>query len=678
MSDTGKWTLTRLVSAFGVSDRTVQHYNSGRTLPPDISQIIKAFFGEDPRHAEARADFLIAFNEASGIPPPRPVGLSPKPIDPNIHSIGDLFTGRDAFLDRLRASLLRQNGGVSAIRALHGLGGIGKTRAAMEYALRHQDDYTALLFVRAFDEATLDRELAALTGVLRLPERDATDDTVRKDAVLRWLASHPGWLLILDNVDTPEALRAATALARSLRSGHVLLTSRLEGSFAHDIETLELGLLTPGAAVAYLLKATEGRRRPEPDAEAQAAVLAEALDHLTLALVHAGAYIAERRFTFARYLDEWRANRARVLDWAAPDVTGYPMSLAQTWITSMDQLTPAGRALLERLSFFANNPVPEFLLDVPLPGAETAEGLEPLLDLQRFSLISREAEAERFTVHRIVRDVTKRRLVTDTAAQETRLLECLGWLDDAFTGEMQNPGDWPRLDGLASHVEAVALDGDAASIADPTFRLMGDLGVMFAAQAQYTRAERMSRAALAASEGASGEDDPDVATCLSNLAMLLSYTNRLAEAEPIMRRALAIDEASVDPDHPDVALHLSNLAVLLQNANRLAEAEPLMRRALAIDEASLGPDHPGVAIDLNNLALLLQDTNRLAEAEPLMRRHLVIFLKFQRATGHSHPHRDAAIGHHKKLLSQIGQDETAIYQAIADAYREAGLAISDA
>ena len=62
-----------------------------------------------------------------------------------------------------------------------------------------------------------------------------------------------------------------------------------------------------------------------------------------------------------------------------------------------------------------------------------------------------------------------------------------------------------------------------------------------------------------------------------------------------MRRALAIDETSLGQEHPDVAIDLNNLAGLLQATNRLAEAEPLMRRALAIDEASLGNDHPKVA-----------------------------------------------------------------------------------
>ena len=124
-----------------------------------------------------------------------------------------------------------------------------------------------------------------------------------------------------------------------------------------------------------------------------------------------------------------------------------------------------------------------------------------------------------------------------------------------------------------------------------------------------------------------GEDHPEYAAAVGNLAALLQATNRLAEAEPLYRRALAIDEKSLGPEHPNVANGVNNLASLLYNANRLAEAEPLYRRALAINEKSLGPEHPDIALNLNNLAELLRATNRLAEAELLYRRALAIDLK---------------------------------------------------
>ncbi|MEY4354897.1 MAG: hypothetical protein RLZZ609_3138, partial [Cyanobacteriota bacterium] len=90
--------------------------------------------------------------------------------------------------------------------------------------------------------------------------------------------------------------------------------------------------------------------------------------------------------------------------------------------------------------------------------------------------------------------------------------------------------------------------------------------------------------------------------------------NRLAEAEPLMRRALAIDEASYGNDHPDVAIDLNNLAQLLQATNRLAEAEPLMGRAFVVFWKSLGLDHPNTQNVGGNYITLLQEMG-LPEAE---------------------------------------------------------------
>ncbi len=116
--------------------------------------------------------------------------------------------------------------------------------------------------------------------------------------------------------------------------------------------------------------------------------------------------------------------------------------------------------------------------------------------------------------------------------------------------------------------------------------------------------ERVMRRALQILEASLGDDHPNVAVQLNNLAQLLQATNRLAEAEPLMRRSLEIHEASFGPEHPNVAFDLNNLAGLLQATDRLAEAELLMRRALEIFEASLGPDHPSTVTVRANLAAM--------------------------------------------------------------------------
>jgi hypothetical protein len=150
--------------------------------------------------------------------PDKPAG---KPIALPYPSLGTLFKGRDAFLQDLHASLTRGLGRTAITgSALHGLGGIGKTRAAVEYAWAHEQDYTALLFVIADTPEALHRNLAALAGplVLNLPQQHAAEEDVRLAAVLDWLKANPGWLLILDNLDTEEAVKAVRALRKSGRS----------------------------------------------------------------------------------------------------------------------------------------------------------------------------------------------------------------------------------------------------------------------------------------------------------------------------------------------------------------------------------------------------------------------------------------------------------------------------
>jgi tetratricopeptide (TPR) repeat protein len=627
-----------------------------------------------------------------------------KPITLPYPSLGPLFKGRDAFLRRLHESLTRADGTATAIvsQALYGLGGVGKTRAAVEYAWAHRADYAALLFVQADSPEALRRNLAALTGPLALPAHDATDEQVRLHAVLAWLRATPNWLLILDNVDTATALDEAERLMGQLAGGHVLLTSRLD-RFAPHVQPLELDVLAPEDAVAFLLERTPRRRHAADDAT-EARVVAEELGRLALALEQAGATIQQRRCGFAEYLALWRGSREKVLGWARPEITGYPRAVAATWQTSVAQLTEAGRGLLERLAWLAPDPVPEFLLEVPIAG-ETADQREALLDLAAYSLVTRDPEREWFAMHRLVQDATRRSL--DAAAARQRLGEALGWVNDAFAGDPDDVRSWLLLDPLAPHALTVAQHADTVGIAEPTTRLMNDLGALFYTKALHSQAEPLMRRALAITEASLGKDHPAVAVRLNNLAQLLQATNRLAEAEPLIRRALAIDEASLGKDHPNVAIRLNNLAQLLQATNRLdeaeplmrralvideasfgkdhpkvairlnnlaqllqatnrfAEAEPLMRRALAIDEASFGKDHPKVAIRLNNLAALLRATNRLDEAEPLMRRHVVIFLDFQRTTGHPHPHRDAALRNYANLLRAMGKSEAEIRAAIA-------------
>jgi tetratricopeptide (TPR) repeat protein len=618
-----------------------------------------------------------------------PAGTAPAPERVPIHlpysSLGPLFKGRDEFLERLDESLLEADRQATALvgKAVHGLGGVGKTRLAVEYGWLRRHRYCAVLFVPADSPELLRSSLAALAGprILNLPEQDAPEEQVRADAAVRWLQSHPRWLVILDNADTPEAAEAAEALLAELHGGHVLITSRL-ARWSGAVEPLELDVLEQEAAADFLLARTEQRRRKQPADPADARTLAGELDGLALALEQAGAYLAAERISLAQYLADWRAHRLEVQEWHNEREMKYRCSLAVTWQVTMDRLGPGETALLRLLSWLAPEPVPLWVfegaqveliwqaaLDLmpPLPEGnaphELAAALRRLAD---YSMLRWESEAGEtaVTVHRVVQEIVR----THQPEHErvAWLILSLYLLKAAIPDE--SPDDvrtWPRWRSLRTHVAIIADFGEAAGIDAPTTSLMGQLGSLLWGMALHTEAEALERRALALDETHLGPEHPTVALRLNNLAGTLQATNQLKEAEPLLRRALAIDERSFGPEDPNVAIRLSNLAQLLQATNRLVEAEPLMRRALAIDEHAYGADHPRTASHLGNLAQVMQAMNRMAEAEPLIRRALEID---ERSFGPDHPNVAVRLSNMAQLLyatNRLVDAEPLIRRALA-------------
>ncbi|HEX5720040.1 MAG TPA: tetratricopeptide repeat protein, partial [Thermoanaerobaculia bacterium] len=468
--------------------------------------------------------------------------------------------------------------------------------------------------------------------LLNLEERKAEEATVH--AVLGWLKANPGWLLILDNVDSPEAESAVLALLPGLTGGRVLITSRLR-SWPPWVHTEPLDTISLEEARDFLLKRTDGHRRTAPDDADRAWNLAEKLDGLPLALEQAGAYIVHTRLSFVKYLGVWEKESKGVLEWHNETVMGYPSSVAATWKASFDRLKPTAATLLRLCAFLAPEPIPEEMFESKKNYVEDAckllrsetgheDGVgsihEALAELESYSLISRQKGT--FTVHRVVQEVLQSRIPPERLLDWTEA--ALKIVNGYAPFDADDVRTWPVWNGLRPHAARVILLADEVDLTEPTGRLMSQLGLYLDARGLYAEAEPLYRRSLAIDEASFGSDHPNVAIRLNNLAQLLQNTNRLSEAEPLMRRALDIDEASFGSDHPDVAIDLHNLAWLLKITNRLSEAEPLMRRVLAVDEASLGSKHPNVAIRLNNLAQLLKATNRLSEAEPLMRRALDI------------------------------------------------------
>jgi tetratricopeptide (TPR) repeat protein len=574
-------------------------------------------------------------------------GRPTRPCNLPLLSIGPLFKGRETFLDDLRRGLAAPDGRATAIearQAVYGLGGVGKTRVAIEYAWRYARDYTALLFIFAPTAAEVRANLANLAGVLGVIA-EGTSVEQQLATVLHWLAAHPGWLLILDSVDTEPAAQAVEELLVQLRAGHILITSRI-ANWSHAVQPLELDVLAAEAAVAFLMERAPQRREQSNDA-LQAAAIAGELDGLALALEQAGAYIDKLRLSFAEYLKRWEAKRAELLRWHNRRLMQqYPKSVAVTWLTTFAQLTETEQRLLEVLAWLAPEPIPLLLFEAEPLVQAIPEPRDALAGLMGYSLSRFDAPGNAVLVHRLVQEITRnrpfsrrrpeprswvRRLVERLTprrrpeADHTVALEvALVAVCAVAPSDAEDIHSWEVWTALAAHAEAVSRLAEDTGLAELAGRLMSLVGLYRKTRGQFHAAEELARRVLAIAERSYGPDHPNVGIALSNLAELLQETNRLVEAGPLYDRALAIAQRSPESNQAIVAEALNNLAGFLRTTNRLADAETHYRRALAIGEQLYGPDHPHIARDLKNLAELLRITHRLDEAEPLYRRALAI------------------------------------------------------
>jgi hypothetical protein len=192
-----------------LAERTWLDLRADGITPEGLDRLVWGITGKKPRSK------TVAKPAPSGPPPLHNLPYSP---------LGDLLKGRDAELTELAESL-QSDGKAKAIvqdhRALYGLGGMGKTRLAVEYAWRFGSRYTAALFVLADSPESLSTGLASLAILLELPVRQAQAETVQ--TILAWLQTHPGWLLIVDNVDSKDAERAVLEILPRLAGGHVLI-----------------------------------------------------------------------------------------------------------------------------------------------------------------------------------------------------------------------------------------------------------------------------------------------------------------------------------------------------------------------------------------------------------------------------------------------------------------------
>lgn len=535
------------------------------------------------------------------------------------------FTGRENILAQLDNAL---NSGEPAalVQAITGLGGIGKTQIALEYAYRHLADYDVVWWLRAEQADTLAADYAALAMALDLPGKDQPDQDAIIAVVRNWLQRNTGWLLIFDNAVAPQDLRGYLPQGTAKR---VLITSR-ESDWSSLARSVDVPVWPRDESVKFLLDRTS-----QSDVQA-ADQLAEVLGDLPLAMEQAGAYMksvslsleAYRKLFITRRQDLWQEER--------PPESYHEDTVATTWSLAMEEVAkaaPIGADILNFCAFLAPDKIPRTL--IPEIAGYLSEELAGLLSdelilnggikaLKHFSLI--ESDENSISVHRLVQLVVRDRLSSEAQLMWARA--ALKLISTAFPSEgFDNVNCWPKCSALLVHAETILRHTEEdQSVWKAASLLLNNVGEYLTGRGQYRDSLQPLQRALALRKAVLGDTHLDVAYSMNNVGVAFDNLGRFGDAKLLYINALEIRETQLGAEHPDVATSLNNLALLLHAKGEHSEAEPLFRRALEIRETHLGREHPSVATSLNNLALLLDAQGKYSEAEFLYRRALEIYI----------------------------------------------------
>ncbi|RKT74411.1 NB-ARC domain-containing protein [Saccharothrix variisporea] len=308
----------------------------------------------------------------------------------------DLFVGRSDELDRLDAAVA--GSGRAVVVAVHGLGGVGKSTLSARFVRLHADRYRLVWWITADSASAIDSGLADLATTLA-PQTANLPSDQRTELAVRWLATHDGWLLVLDNLTTPAH---AEELLERVRTGTIVITSR-QASGWRGVKAIQLDVLSPSEAMELLSRVvrTEWPDADLPDVDR----LCEELGWLPLAVEQAGAYLAQTRITPTAYLDLLRRYPARMFT-TTVEGGDAQRTMARVWHITLDRLadTPSVGRLLRRLAWYAPEAIPRRLIITSAREPEP-DVLEALGRLAAYNMIT--LDTHTIAVHRLVQAVTR-------------------------------------------------------------------------------------------------------------------------------------------------------------------------------------------------------------------------------------------------------------------------------
>ena len=535
----------------------------------------------------------------------------------------EAFRGRNDILPHLHDRMCRSDRSVAQV--LTGVGGVGKTQLATEYAWRFANNYDAVWWVHAEQSDRIIEQLADFAVSLQLAASD-TPVGEAVDALRQYCYTRDGWLIVLDNATSAEEVRDWILAG----PGRTLVTSRDPGCWSEVAAALDITMLARTDSISLLRAYLPVL--PNQDADR----LACALGDLPLALAQAAGLLAESGMPVAEYLELLHSSSDEILDEGA--TLWYPISLAAAIRISLERLESANQSaaqLLRLCAFMAPEPIPvqwltsaEDVLDEPLASAarKPLEYRRCLKMVRSYGLARLEDDA--LTLHRLTQLVIRASVPpADRGRIATTTQLVLGGI---HLGDTQDPANWQKWAAFLPHLLVFDLAAtDDLAMANKACEASCYLGQRGEYRASFDLIFRLYNSWL----NRLGPDHCQPRSAVPSLCSALHGVGRGQEALDLMRDYYHRNLQEYGEDHRASINSANCMAIELSLAGRREEARDLYREVLTRSQRVFGEDHDLTLTLTNNLAGLLRDDGEYHQAYELYKN---VLTQYRRKYGADH------------------------------------------